>query len=186
MYFKITQLNQFFQRSICQCLPCDWEIHSNWICCQIHQEKTSRDVTSGRRSWRHSKRDSHFGGNGTRECDLSSSGLREWTKRHPRPRTVSFENSFRWDLNNGHVWYTVKGHVFAFQTVCYSDPESIFFNVTIFPYPRLSIPWIGVFLGEGGYWVFFIYLVLALLRNCSLCWDHWEVVQTPHTNQALP
>ena len=29
------------------------------------------------------------------------------------------------------------------------------------------------------------HLVPALLRDYSLCWDHWEVVQTPHTNQAL-
>ena len=34
--------------------------------------------------------------------------------------------------------------------------------------------------------LFFYFLVLTLLRDCSLCWDHWEVVQTPHTNQALP
>ena len=33
---------------------------------------------------------------------------------------------------------------------------------------------------------FLFYLGLALLRDCSLCWDHWEVVQTQHTNQALP
>ena len=32
----------------------------------------------------------------------------------------------------------------------------------------------------------YIFLVLALLRDCSLCWDHWKVVQMPHTNQALP
>ena len=31
-----------------------------------------------------------------------------------------------------------------------------------------------------------IFLVLALLGDCSLCWDHWEVVPTPYTNQALP
>ena len=34
--------------------------------------------------------------------------------------------------------------------------------------------------------LFFYYLVPALLRDCSLCWDHLEVVQTPHTCQALP
>ena len=41
---------------------------------------------------------------------------------------------------------------------------------------------------DGLIYLFFIYLVFALLRDCSLCWDHgnWEVVQTPHTNQALP
>ena len=33
---------------------------------------------------------------------------------------------------------------------------------------------------------FFFNLVLALLQDWSLCWDHWEVVQMPHTNQALP
>ena len=32
----------------------------------------------------------------------------------------------------------------------------------------------------------YIFFVLALLWDCSLCWDHWEVEQTPHTNQALP
>ena len=35
------------------------------------------------------------------------------------------------------------------------------------------------------HWNFF-FLVLALLRDYSLCWDHWEVVQTLHNNQALP
>ena len=32
----------------------------------------------------------------------------------------------------------------------------------------------------------YFFLVLALLRDYSLCWDRWEVVQTPHTSQALP
>ena len=31
-----------------------------------------------------------------------------------------------------------------------------------------------------------VFLYLALLRDCSLCWDHLEVVQTPHTCHALP
>ena len=33
-----------------------------------------------------------------------------------------------------------------------------------------------------GQWVF---LVPALLRDCSLCWDHLEVVQTPTLDTAL-
>ena len=36
------------------------------------------------------------------------------------------------------------------------------------------------------FYFLFFYLVPAFLRDYSLCWDHWEVVQTPHTNQALP
>ena len=33
--------------------------------------------------------------------------------------------------------------------------------------------------------VSFFFLVPALLRDCSLRWEHLEVVQTPHTCQAL-
>ena len=35
------------------------------------------------------------------------------------------------------------------------------------------------------FFFYFFCFVLALIRDCSLCWDHWDVVQTPHTHQAL-
>ena len=77
------------QRPVRQRLPGDREVDAVRICRQVHQEEARGDVTAGRRARRHPEGDSHLGRDGTRQRDLSASGLRERAARNTRARAVS-------------------------------------------------------------------------------------------------
>ena len=100
----------------------------------------------------------------------------------------------------GPFWKTNRGRTGKISTGCFSIRRNllilqhiciIFFRKILVPEPcylftrlvcKSNNPVKDISVSSPTTFFF----VPALLRDCSLCWDHLEVVHMPHTYQALP